>query len=119
MEAGGTDSHILTVDYLKEGCFECLFTNEEGELVNNKANNLTDAIVESKIIRNGCGATRAAYGNSILLRTSSTLLDTVKTVFAKEMYKNYLIDISPTKVINHENQFIEGKCRSCGHRDRE
>jgi len=119
LEAGGADSHILTVDYLKEGCFECLFTNEEGELVNNKANNLTDAIVESKIIRNGCGATRVAYGNSILLRTSSTLLDTVKTVFAKEMYKNYLIDISPTKVIDHENQFIEGKCRCCGNRDRE
>lgn len=37
LEAGGKYSHVLTVDYTKKGCYECLYTNEQGELVNNRA----------------------------------------------------------------------------------
>ena len=36
LEAGGSNSHILCVDYSQKGCFECLYTDEKGRLMNNK-----------------------------------------------------------------------------------
>lgn len=117
LEAGGTNSHILKVDYSKKGCFECLYTNEEGNLVNNKANKLSDEIVVQNTIRNGCGATRVAYGTEILLRTTCVILDTVKRTFKDEFTDNCLIDIEPTSVVNQGDTFIEGKCCCCGNRD--
>lgn len=117
LEAGGTNSHILKVDYSKKGCFECLYTNKEGELVNNKANKLSDELVTQNTIRNGCGATRVAYGTEILLRTTCVILDTVKRTFRGELNDNCLIDIEPTSVINKGNTFKEGKCQCCGDRD--
>lgn len=117
LEAGGTNSHILKVDYLKKGCFECLYTNNEGNLVNNKANKLSDELVEYNTIRNGCGATRVAYGNEILLRTTCVMLDTVKKTFRGEFEDNCLIDIEPTSVINRGCTFKEGNCQCCGDKD--
>ena len=117
LEAGGTNSHILTVDYSKKGCFECLYTDSEGNLINNKANKLFDEIVEQNTIRNGCGATRVAYGTEILLRTTCVIIDTVKRTFKDEFADNCLIDIEPASVVNQGNAFIEGKCCCCGNRD--
>lgn len=117
LEAGGTYSHILKVDYLKKGCFECLYTNKEGNLVNNKANKLSDELVEQNTIRNGCGATRVAYGTEILLRTTCVMLDTVKSIFRGEFEDNCLIDIEPTFIINQGYIFKEVKCQCCGDRD--
>lgn len=117
LEAGGTNSHILKVDYSKNGCFECLYTNKDGELVNNRANKLPDELVTQNTIRNGCGATRVAYGTEILLRTTCVILDTVKRTFRGEFEDNCLIDIEPASVINQGNAFIEGKCQCCGDRD--
>lgn len=117
LEAGGVNSHILKVDYSKKGCFECLYTDKEGNLVNNKANKQSEELVEQNTIRNGCGASRVAYGTEILLRTTSTILDTVKRTFRGEFEDNYLIDIDATSVIHQGNMFKEGKCQCCGDRD--
>lgn len=117
LEAGGTNSHILKVDYSKKGCFECLYTNKKGDLINNRANKLSDELVIQNTIRNGCGATRVAYGTEILLRTTSVILDTVKRAFRGEFEDNCLIDIDPTYVTNQGNTFKEGKCQCCGDRD--
>ena len=113
LEAGGTNSHILKVDYSKKGCFECLYTDEEGNLVNNKMNKLSDEQIEASTIRNGCGGTRVAYGTEILLRTTSVLLDTVKKTLRGEFEDNCLIDIEFYSVVNRGNAFIEGKCKCC------
>lgn len=117
LEAGGINSHILIVDYSKEGCFECLYTDSEGNLINNKANKLFDEIVEQNTIRNGCGATRVAYGTEILLRTTCVIIDTVKRTFKDEFADNCLIDIEPASVVNQGGAFIERKCSCCGNRD--
>ncbi|MDR3583991.1 MAG: ThiF family adenylyltransferase [Desulfosporosinus sp.] len=117
LEAGGTNSHILKIDYSKKGCFECLYTNKEGNLVNNKANKLSNELVEQNTIRNGCGATRVAYGTEILLRTTCVMLDTVKRTIKGEFEDNCLIDIEPTFVINQGHIFKEGKCQCCGDKD--
>lgn len=117
LEAGGENSHILKIDYDKDGCFECLYTDNDGKLINNKANFLTDEIVESNIIRNGCGGTRVSYGTEVLLRTTSVVLDTVKKVFNGIYENNYIIDIKPTKVTNNGNTFAERKCNCCSDKN--
>lgn len=113
LEAGGINSHILLIDYNKPGCFQCLYTDSEGKPINNRANNITDIDVFK--IRNGCGATRVAYGNTILLRTVAVLLDVIKNVFEECIESNTLFDIMPTQVENKGNAFVEGNCRCCGN----
>lgn len=117
LEAGGENSHILKIDYAKDGCFECLYTDNNGKLINNKVNFLTDEIVESNIIRNGCGGTRVSYGTEVLLRTTSVVLDTVKKIFNGIYENNYIIDIEPTKVTNNGNTFAERKCNCCSDKN--
>lgn len=117
LEAGGEFSHILKIDYRKKGCFECLYTDCDGNLINNKANILSTNFVEEKKIRNGCGATRVAYGTEVLLRTTCVILDTIKKVFSNDYKENCLIDIEPYSVTNRGSKFIERKCRYCCDRD--
>ena len=66
LEAGGENSHILSIDYNKQGCFQCLFTDEQGCLINNKANNVSEIDVEAYKIRNGCGGTRVENYSSVI-----------------------------------------------------
>lgn len=113
LEAGGANSHILLIDYNKPGCFQCLYTDSEGNPINNRANQITD--VEVFKIRNGCGATRVAYGNTILLRTAAVALDAIKMIFEESLENNVLFDITPTQVDNKGNTFVEGNCRCCGN----
>ena len=118
LEAGGTDSHVLTVDYSKKGCFECLFTDNSGVYVNNRANKLSAEIIERYTLRNGCGATRVSYGTSILLRTTSVVLDTIQKIFSGVIKENSLINITATEVVNNGNCFVEGECKCCGNRNK-
>lgn len=115
LEAGGVNSHILSIDYNKKGCFQCLFTDENGNLVNNKVNIVTEDTIDSYKIRNGCGGTRVAYGNAVLLRTTAILLDVIKNEFERPKVINQLINITPKKIIDAKDTFVEKKCRCCGN----
>lgn len=114
LEAGGENSHILAIDYDKPGCFECLYTNEHGTLTNNKANYNSEEDLDNYKIRNGCGGTRVAYGNAVLLRTTAVLLEVVRDLFENPEAPNRLVDITQTSVQDKRNSFIERKCRCCG-----
>lgn len=116
LEAGGQYSHILTVNYEKQGCFECLYTNADGELVNNRAMLNTEAQLESSLVRNGCGGTRAAYGTSVLLRTVAVLLNIMQKVFSGEIKNNTLIDILSDKVSYPAHIIPMEGCNCCGNR---
>lgn len=113
LEAGGINSHILSIDYSQVGCFECLYTDEKGNLINNKVNKMTEEQIEENVIRNGCGATRVAYGTSILLRTTSIVLDVVQRLFNGEIKENMLIDIDNSSIKYQGNKFIESRCSCC------
>lgn len=115
LEEGGLYSHILYVDYRKPGCFECLYTNTSGEKTNNRARKNTDLAVENGMIRNGCGGTRAAYGTSILLKTTAALLDTLREIDRNELTQNTLIDITPTGVGASDIIFPMEACNCCGN----
>lgn len=114
LEAGGENSHILAIDYDKPGCFECLYTDEYGTLTNNKANYNSEEDLDNYKIRNGCGGTRVAYGNAVLLRTTAVLLEVVRDLFENPEASNRLVDITQTSVQDKRNSFIERKCRCCG-----
>lgn len=115
LEAGGQYSHVLKIDYNVPGCFECLFTDDEGNMVNNQANVTADEVVELNTIRNGCGATRAAYGTSILLRTTSVLLDVLNKEEHESGNENYLVNICPNSVVRNSGSFVKEGCRCCGN----
>ena len=97
---------VLAILRLQQGC-----------LINNKVNNVSEIDVEAYKIRNGCGGTRVAYGNAVLLRTTAVLLDVIKKNFERAESTNNLINITPTDVIDVKNTFVERKCRCCGDED--
>lgn len=116
LEAGGVYSHILYVNYKGNGCYECLFTDDDGSLVNNRSSLFPNENYEDTIIRNGCGGTRAAYGTAILLRTTSVLLEIIGKILANKIKQSMLIDISPNNVSISDTKFPEEECDCCGHR---
>ena len=115
LEEGGTNSHILFINYQKPGCFECLYTDSSGEHVNNRARKNSMAAMENGIIRNGCGGTRAAYGTAILLRTTAALLDVIQNYDGHKIIVNTLIDISPEKITISDTEFPMEACNCCGN----
>lgn len=115
LEAGGQHSHVLKIDYAKPGCFECLFTDDVGNMVSNQANVTTDESIELNTIRNGCGATRAAYGTSVLLRTTSAILDVLNREEHEPDLGNYLVNISPNSVVFDGGLFVKEACHCCGN----
>jgi hypothetical protein len=114
LEEGGDYSHILFVNYKKQGCYECLFTDQQGERVNNRARKNTDLSIDNRIIRNGCGGTRAAYGTAVLLRTTAALLNTIKKIENHTITENTLIDIAPNKISVSDTEFPMEECNCCG-----
>lgn len=114
LEAGGAYSHILVVNYRKKGCYQCLFTERDsGQLINNQATMDMDSF-ESRVVRNGCGGTRAAYGTAVILRTVAALLEELKKLSVKrETFKTMLIDITPIYI---KKRLIENThCRCCNY----
>lgn len=114
LEEGGEHSHILFVNYQQTGCFECLYTDFQGTLVNNRARKNTGEAMENGTIRNGCGGTRAAYGTSILLRTTAALLDTIRDIEKEKITENTLIDISSDRIAVSDTEFPMEVCDCCG-----
>lgn len=116
LEEGGIYSHVLYVNYQKEGCYECLYTDEVGNLINNRARMNSDEIMNKAVIRNGCGGTRAAYGTRSLLRTTAALLDTIQRIQMNMLTGSALIDISPTSVCSSKTEFPMEACKCCGNK---
>ena len=114
LEEGGSNSHILFINYQKPGCFECLYTDSNGDYVNNRARKNSAVVAENGIIRNGCGGTRAAYGTTILLRTTAALLDILRDYDEHKIIANTLIDISPERITISDTEFPMEACNCCG-----
>ena len=115
LEAGGKYSHMLVVNYTQPGCFECLFTNIQGDHINNKVNSQDALGNEKEFIRNGCGGTRAAYGTRVLLRTTNILLEIVRKLLNKQITNNILYNVDSDGHIQTSNNYMESRCRCCGN----
>ena len=104
------------MNYQKAGCFECLYTDETGTLVNNRANHYSQSM-DDLIIRNGCGGTRAAYGTATILRTTAAMLEIIKGIHNHEIEESTLFDISPVAVSKSLTKFPMEACGCCGNRN--
>lgn len=118
LEAGGQDSHVLVVDYNKKGCYECLYTGRNGELVNNRAT-INKVPIDMAIVSNGCGGTRASYGTAVILRTVSALLTTIRKIQSKEIPSNMLLNITEDAVDYSDLELPMEGCRCCGNKNQE
>ena len=119
IEAGGNYSHLLKVEYNKKGCFQCLYTDEKGALINNKANRLEEDAHNRLIIRNGCGGTRAPYGTAVLLRTVAAMLYCIENIFDVDDDDNYLLTVTKEEGYQKNYKFYEGMCNCCGNHSTE
>lgn len=115
LEAGGNYSHLLLINYQNVGCFECLYTDENGNLINNRST-IESSDTEENLIRNGCGGTRAAYGTATILRTTAALLNLIKEIVENNTQQNILIDISPDSIKISHTKFPEEACACCGNK---
>ena len=95
LEGDGESSHVAIIRYNRPGCFECLFTDDQGKYCPNKINVSNN--IEPMIISNGCGGTRVAYGNSTLLSASKIVLEAIDDCI------NEVKSSSPNFVISYVN----------------
>lgn len=113
LEGNGKASHVMGVDYSFKGCYQCLYTDTLGNQINNKINGGSDIELEQNIIRNGCGGTRIAYGNSILLQTSYMVLAAIKKVFSVDFNCNFVINFNGNCITETDDSFYEKGCICC------
>ena len=111
LEGDGQSGHVVGIDYSKSGCFQCLFTDEHGKKVPNKLNQSSDT--DKKIIRNGCGGVRVAYGNIILLQTTALILDGLNHILSADFDANFANRVAKNTFQSSTTSFYEGTCDCC------
>ena len=124
IEAMGTGVHSLLVDYSKQGCFQCLYTDSEI----NKAHYAKQE-QEYHNVGTGCGSVFNAYGNLTLLKGSAMILELIiaatqqgrrfdlnplYSVRTKNIVKDkdFVISRRDFEVTNHF--YVSERCEVCG-----
>lgn len=107
LEHDGETSHVAVINDIKEGCFECLYTDQNGDLGENTVNKADKSTIE--YIRNGCGGTRVPYGNKTLLTASAMIL----RILNDNKNGNLLYSYYDDKIIV-EKYPKNGRCKTCG-----
>lgn len=114
LEEGGVNSHILYVNYQHPGCFECLYTDDYGNPINNRSRKNSEDLSNAEIIKNGCGGTRAAYGTAIILRTTAALLDVIRDISRNKYERSTLFDLTPNRMNISDTKLQTETCNCCG-----
>lgn len=113
LEGNGNIGHVLGIDYSRQGCYQCLFTDDNGNWINNKINVVPESELEQNLIRNGCGGTRVAYGNASLLQTTYMTLAAIRKVFSDNFDCNFLISFNGNSIIEETDALYERSCPCC------
>lgn len=116
LEGDGESSHVASVEYNKPGCFECLFTDEDGKHCECTVNVSNGS--EPVILRNGCGGTRVAYGNGTLLSASKIVLEAMANCFSEgnDGEANSVISFVNGQIVS-ANLPAKKLCGCCGIRN--
>lgn len=72
IESRGVGVHALVVNYNREGCFNCLYTNSD----TNKAH-FSNKNYKGELTGTGCGGVINQYGNIVLLKGSAMILNVI------------------------------------------
>ncbi len=107
LESDGATSHVAAIRDQEKGCFECLYTDQNGDYCPNIINRA--AREEIKYIRNGCGGTRVPYGNKTLLTAAALLITALEDETPENRVYSF-IDNHFETVPFPRNE----RCRCCG-----
>ena len=110
LEHDGKTSHVAAIRSTSEGCFECLFTDQDGH----KCKNVINIADPSTLVytRNGCGGTRIHYGNRTLLTASALVLTALEDSFQGNAIYSYINSAM------HKQDFPQNsRCGCCGIRE--
>ncbi len=107
LEHDGETSHLAIINNHQEGCYECLYTNENGELCENTVNKADKSTI--RYIRNGCNGTRVPYGNKTLLTASALILKAIND----NKQGNWLYSYYKDQIIVEEFP-KNSECKCCG-----
>lgn len=83
IEYNGIGIHSLFINYSKKGCFKCLYENSS-------RNKMHFYNGEINLLSTGCGGTFNPYGNQILLKGTSMIIDIITTFFECGFTENLL-----------------------------
>ncbi len=107
LECDGKTCHVASIYGFENGCFECIFTDQLGNLCPNAVNIAPQEKIE--YIRNGCGGTRVPYGNRVLLDASSIVLKALDN----SCDDNFIISFANDSVVVKSFPKNE-RCKCCG-----
>ena len=107
LEYDGATSHVAAIRDQEKGCFECLYTDQNGDYCPNIINRA--AREKIKYIRNGCGGTRVPYGNKTLLTATALLITALEDETPENKVYSF-IDNHIEAVPFPQNE----RCRCCG-----
>lgn len=107
LEHDGISSHVAAVRDQGTGCFECLYTDQNGNLCQNIINRAAQEDI--KYIRNGCGGTRVPYGNKTLLTATALLMTALEDKTSENIVYSF-IDNHIERIPFPKNE----RCRCCG-----
>jgi len=110
LEGDGMSSHSLCVSYKKQGCFECLFTDDDGNMVNNKVNMAANHDV--RFLRGSCGGARVAYGSSTLLTATRMTLTALRRSLSDPDFSTCLHSFTGDNFTSR-SPFFSMRCRCC------
>lgn len=132
IEPYGQGIHALVVNHEKEGCFQCLYFDEQNNLSANKAHFISKEVNSETLTGDGCGGSFNPYGNRILLEGTALILELVIEVLSnQEINKKNLLhsiknrynrgdkdclrsDISYENLISGTYDYINTRCEICG-----
>lgn len=109
LEHDGETSHVAVLNNFNDGCFECLFTDKQGNMCGNIINRANEKYIQ--YIRNGCGGTRVPYGNKTLLNASALVLKALNNLGDDNVIYSYLNDTVITEGFPKNE-----RCNCCGIR---
>ena len=110
LEGDGRSSHALCAFNNNHGCYNCCFTNDNGESCQNKYNFSNPQ--DTHFLTNCCGGVRVAYGSSTLLSASLITLKAVKDAFSTEDQNAFIYHFVGNRVIKDTNVLAE-RCVVC------
>ncbi len=107
LEHDGSTSHVVAIRNQNSGCFECLYTDCNGNMCSNSINIAPKESIQ--YFRNGCGGTRVPYGNRTLLTATALLLTALEDKSSENRVYSY---VNNQIVVNPLPQ--NERCHCCG-----
>lgn len=86
----GIGGHLLVINPFLRGCYQCLYTSTDGELVNNRASFAEKGQSFTRSLAS-CTSRYIPYGSLTILKETAYIIENLIEVLKKNINKNYLV----------------------------